>query len=142
MRICKTSHLALLLVLSILLIASTQASAKAGDLDSTFANRGIFAATSLSEANAVAIQNDGKIVVAGPGTSNADTLIRLNTDGTLGTSFGSGGIANFTPQQITFGFFALLIQSDGKIVAAADGALDGRQPVMRSEERGRPKRFR
>jgi uncharacterized delta-60 repeat protein len=130
MRICEKSHLALLLVLSILLIASTQAAANAGDLDSTFANKGIFAATSLSEANGVAIQTDGKIVIAGVGANNGDTLIRLNTDGSLDTSFGSGGIANFTPQEISFGFFALSIQSDGKIVAAADGALNGKEPVM------------
>jgi len=85
MRICEKSHLALLLVLSILLIASTQAAANAGDLDSTFANKGIFAATSLSEANGVAIQTDGKIVIAGVGANNGDTLIRLNTDGSLDT---------------------------------------------------------
>jgi len=115
---------------AILLCIATQSAAQAGHLDTTFANKGIFAATSLSEANAVAIQSDGKIVVAGVGASNGDALIRLNPDGSLDSSFGSGGIANFTPQQISFGFFALSIQSDGKIVAAADGALNGRQPVM------------
>ena len=124
----RLSHFAL----AILLCVATQAAAQAGHLDTTFANKGVFAATSLSEANAVAIQKDGKIVVAGTGANNGDTLIRLNTDGTLDSSFGSGGIANFTPQQIAFGFFALAIQSDGKIVAAADGALNGREPVMQA----------
>lgn len=121
----RLSHFAL----AILLCVATQAAAKAGDLDSTFASKGIFAAT-LLEANAVAIQKDGKIVVAGVGVDNGDTLIRLNTDGTLDSSFGSGGSANFTPQQISFGFFALSIQSEGKIIAAADGALNGREAVM------------
>lgn len=115
---------------AILLCVATQAAAQAGHLDTTFANKGIFAATSLSEANAVAIQKDGKIVVAGAGANNGDILIRLNTDGTLDSSFGSGGVANFAPEQISFGFFALSLQSDGKIVAAADGALNGREPVM------------
>jgi uncharacterized delta-60 repeat protein len=119
-----------LIALALLLCVAPEAAAKAGDLDSTFGNKGIFAATSLLEANAVAIQSDGKIVVAGTGSSNNDTLIRLNTDGTLDSSFGSGGVAIFLPQTISFGFFALAIQSDGKIVAAADGALNGRQPVM------------
>jgi len=118
------------LFILVVLLCAAQAAAKAGDLDTTFANQGIFAATALSEANAVAMQSDGKIVVAGTGADNGDTLIRLNTDGTLDSSFGSGGIANFTPQQISFGFFALSIQSDGKMVAAADGALNGREAVM------------
>src|SRR5271166_4251465 len=119
-----------LIALAILLCVAPRAAAKAGDLDSSFANKGIFAATSLLDANAVAIQSDGKIVVAGTGSSNNDTLIRLNSNGTLDSSFGSGGVATFSPQTISFGFFALAIQSDGKIVAAADGALNGRQPVM------------
>jgi uncharacterized delta-60 repeat protein len=119
-----------LVALALLLCVAPQAAAKAGDLDSTFGNKGIFAATSLSEANAVAIQSDGKIVVAGAGASNGDFLVRLNINGTLDSSFGSGGIASFAPQQISFGFFALAIQSDGKIVAAADGALNGREAVM------------
>jgi uncharacterized delta-60 repeat protein len=118
-----------LFALTILLCVATQAAAKAGDLDTSFAHKGIFAATSLSEANAVAIQSDGKIVVAGAGANNGDMLIRLNTDGTLDNSFGSGGVANFAPQQISFGFFALSIQSDGKIVAVADGA-SGTQALM------------
>ncbi len=121
-----------LFALATLLCVAPQAHAKAGDLDKAFANKGIFAATSLLEANAVAIQSDGKIVVAGAGASNGDTLIRLNTDGTLDSGFGSGGIANFTPQQISFGFFALSIQSDGKIVAAADGASTAGSPSCRS----------
>src|SRR5579872_149662 len=127
--ITKTQRLAHF-ALGVFLCVSTQMVAQAGQLDNSFANKGIFAATSLLEANAVAIQKDGKIVVGGTGASNNDTLIRLNTNGTLDNSFGSGGVATFSPQTISFGFFALAIQSDGKIVAAADGALNGRQAVV------------
>jgi uncharacterized delta-60 repeat protein len=115
--------------LAILFFAATQAFGQAGQLDSSFANNGIFAATAMSTANAVAVQSDGKIVVAGTGASNGDTLIRLNTNGSLDRSFGSGGVATFTPEPLSFGFFALSIQSDGKIVAAADGA-SGTQSLM------------
>ena len=43
-----------------------------------------------NEANAMAIQKDGKIVVAG--YSNTDfAVVRYNTDGTLDSAFGTGG---------------------------------------------------
>lgn len=128
-----------LFAIAVLFCASTQASGQAGQLDTTFANNGIFATTtSKSSAAAVAIQSDGKIVMAGTGLANnafADTLIRLNTDGSLDSTFGSGGVANVTA---AFGFFALAIQSDGKIVAA--GATEGSAgvivQVMRVETNG------
>lgn len=123
-----------LFALAILLCVAPQAFAKAGDLDTGFASNGIFGtATGASTATAVAIQSDGKIVIAGTGVQNSgltDSLIRLNTDGSLDSSFGSGGVVNLEPTSIVFGFVALAIQPDGKIVAAGTGALNGRQPVM------------
>jgi uncharacterized delta-60 repeat protein len=113
----------------VLLYAPTQVSAQAGHLDPTFGTGGIFATTTTrSTANALAIQSDGKTVIAGTGFANnnvTDTLIRLNTTGTPDASFGSGGFANLVPTQqvyAVFGFFAVAIQSDGKIVAAAAAA--------------------
>ena len=115
--------------LATMLCASMNAAAQAGQLDSSFAKGGIFAtANNLTTANAIAIQSDGKIVIAGAEIVNnayTDTLIRLNTDGSLDTSFGTGGVDNITPPgspYAVFGFFGLAIQSDGKIVAAADAA--------------------
>ena len=124
-----------LFTLAILLCVATKASAQAGQLDTTFANGGIFATTNnLTTASAVAIQADGKIVIAGQGVVGqntfTDVLIRLNANGTLDSSFGSGGVVNLEPNSINFGFIGLAIQSDGKIVAAGTGALNGRQPVM------------
>jgi uncharacterized delta-60 repeat protein len=73
----------------------------------------------------VAIQSDGKIVVAGVGVFNNafnDMLFRLNTNGTLDTTFGSGGTVNISPPGGQGdGFFGLAIQSDCRIVAAAVG---------------------
>lgn len=127
MRIMTTGrHLSLLTLVILLLGLSTRAAAQAGHLDTTFASGGIFATSSVEAAAcAVAIQSDGKIVIAGPGFANGgftDSLIRLNTNGTLDSSFGSGGVVNLVPTTLAFGFFALAIQPDGKIVAAADGA--------------------
>jgi len=126
--------------IAMLMFASSYASAKAGQLDTTFANGGLFVApSSKSTENAVAIQSDGKIVVAGIGVlgnSFADVLLRLNPDGTLDKNFGTGGVVDVSPGgtvEIT-GFFAVAIQSDGKIVAAAD-ALNGVQ-VARVETNG------
>ena len=79
------------------------------------------------EALGVAIQADGKIVVVGyagvdttppqPSQPANFALARYNADGSLDTSFGSGG-------KITSGVvgqaFAVAIQPDGKIVVAGD----------------------
>src|SRR6266536_426685 len=73
----------------------------------------------------VALQSDAKIVAAGQGGSSFDfALARYNADGSLDTSFGSGGIVT-----TDFGFGsgfggALAIQSDGKIVAAGRAGSD------------------
>jgi uncharacterized delta-60 repeat protein len=75
-----------------------------------------------NRATSLAIQADGKIVVAGAGGAGNDFILaRYNTDGTLDIGFGSGGrIAT------DFGGFdganAVAVQSDGKIVAAGSGA--------------------
>jgi uncharacterized delta-60 repeat protein len=71
--------------------------------------------------NAVVIQPDGKIVVAG-GNAGDFALARYNLDGSLDTSFGNHGrvLTDF------FGGFdsaqAVALQSDGKIIAAGIGA--------------------
>ncbi|MBP8651596.1 MAG: InlB B-repeat-containing protein, partial [Deltaproteobacteria bacterium] len=81
------------------------------------------------EARALAIQADGKIVVAGRSSSGADydfAVVRYDDDGSLDTTFGAGGIV-ITPVGINDVFYALAIQADGKIVAAGcsrDGADD------------------
>ncbi|HVO74281.1 MAG TPA: T9SS type A sorting domain-containing protein [Ignavibacteriaceae bacterium] len=78
--------------------------------------------TSGSEANSVAIQNDGKIIAGGfsdNGVVEVFTLTRYNSDGTLDDQFGPGGIAS---TRILSSFFSyvnsILIQGDGKIIAA------------------------
>jgi uncharacterized delta-60 repeat protein len=113
------------------LAVAVAAYAAAGALDTSFSNdgkvktdlgaRGDFAA-------AVAVQTDGKIVVAGG--SAYDTvdpkwaLARYNPDGTLDTTFGGGDgrvTTNFTSHEDAI--YGVAIQSDGKIVAAGDAGL-------------------
>ena len=75
------------------------------------------------DANALAIQSDGKIVAAGF-AQNADrtsiyfALARYNANGTLDVGFGSGGtLTNDVNGNAAFAY-ALAIQRDGQIVAA------------------------
>ncbi|HET7591341.1 MAG TPA: delta-60 repeat domain-containing protein [Solirubrobacterales bacterium] len=70
-----------------------------GELDSSFASGGIFTHRIDDEglATAVALGEKGRILLGGeyelPGTTtNADWVARLNPDGSLDPSFGSGGL--------------------------------------------------
>jgi uncharacterized delta-60 repeat protein len=77
------------------------------------------------------VQPDGKIVVAAAvANSRGDrspAVLRYNPDGTLDSTFGSGGIALITlVKGITTGgsgFTAVALQSDGKIVLAGSQVL-------------------
>ncbi len=73
--------------------------------------------------NSVAIQSDGKIVAAGYISGHLFALARYNADGSLDTSFGSGGIVT-TLFSAFAGANSVAIQSDGKIVVAG-GASNG-----------------
>jgi uncharacterized delta-60 repeat protein len=92
-----------------------------GSLDNTFGTGGIVTTViGNSSAHAVALQPDGRIVVAGQGgTPNNDfALARYNTNGTLDTSFGTNGIIRTTITGTSSDIAeALVIQSNGKIVA-------------------------
>lgn len=78
-------------------------------------------------ARAVAIQPDGKIVVAGSAqtTSGQDVfaLARLNTDGTLDASFGTAGIVTTTAGTTLDGIEGMALQPDGKIVAVGTSTV-------------------
>ena len=99
--------------------------AQAGTLDPKFGKGGIVT-TANTGANAGALQGDGKIVVAGSIATNQNQeqpgLLRYNTDGTLDPNFGIGGKVviggtNAGPA------FAVAVQTDGKILAAAPANL-------------------
>lgn len=99
-----------------------------GALDTTFGSGGtvhISYADDSDQADDVALQADGKIVIAGSALvgSTADFLIaRLNADGSRDDSFGAEGLVT-TPFGTLQDFArALLVQPDGAIVAAGQAS--------------------
>jgi len=103
-----------------------------GALDSSFAVNGTFLFDSgeSETAYALAMQPDGKIVVAGyiheTNAGNENILVmRLNVDGTLDSSFGTNGIATTDVSVDGEYGYAVTIQADGKIVVAGEVAIDG-----------------
>ena len=111
-----------------------------GTLDATFGGGGKVRtdfSAGWDGASGVAIQADGKIVVAGTAAATAgprhgDTkfaLARYNSNGTLDATFGGGGkvMTDFTPRED--GAFGVAIQADGRIVAA--GMANGGRSKMK-----------
>ena len=79
-------------------------------------------------ASSVVIQPDGKIVVAGGAfplfTFLGDfKLVRYNSNGSLDTSFGDGGIVTTTFPEGSYAF-DMALQTDGKIIAAGTVFVD------------------
>ena len=94
-----------------------------GTLDSTFGTGGIVTTSqdSAGSAFAVALQPDEKIVVGSSGGLNL-LVVRFNTNGSLDTTFGSGGIASLRPfNELFFGPFpgGIAVESSGDILVAA-----------------------
>ena len=109
--------LSVLLLLIFATLVPLCAYAAAGDLDPSFDSDGKVVTNffgSSDEANAVALQPDGKIVVVGE--NGTDFLVaRYNTDGSLDSSFGTGGkvTTDFGAEDAAQ---AVVIQPDGKII--------------------------
>jgi uncharacterized delta-60 repeat protein len=107
-----------------------------GSLDASFNSTGLVI-TSGIVVSSVAIQADGKIVVAGSSGNGNFAIVRYNADGSLDTSFNGSGRGT-TP--VGGGANSVAIQADGKIIAVgqsrngssafvlvrynADGSLD------------------
>lgn len=96
-----------------------------GTLDPNFGSGGrvtthIFG---FNAAYGVALQRDGKIVVAGTGGGNI-AVVRYLADGTLDPAFGTAGIAQtaITPGGDTA--FGVVVQANGRIVVAGSGSGD------------------
>lgn len=113
MRRCTT----LLIVSAMLCITAQPASAVVGDLDPSFGDGGVALSPGTNFVGlAMALQSDGKIVMAGYSNLTDDlVLIRFDEDGTVDTTFDGDGIVSTAvglgavPQD-------LLVQPDGKIV--------------------------
>lgn len=91
-----------------------------GGLDPAFGSNGravVPIGNGDSQANAVAIQPDGKIVAAGYATNDI-AVVRLNTDGTLDTTFDGDGIAITSFSTNNDVANAIALQPDGRITVA------------------------
>ena len=103
-----------------------------GTLDSSFGVGGKvttdFGLT--DQASSVVVQPDGKIIVAGgtyatfPAGGGQFALARYNSDGSLDTSFGVGGLVRTTFGSSGCFASALVLQRDGKIIAGGTNYID------------------
>jgi uncharacterized delta-60 repeat protein len=101
-----------------------------GTLDTNFGNKGVVVTNfgdSTAEANALVLQPDGKIVVAGVSGAGSGSelndfaLARYNSNGSLDQSFGNGGkVKTHFPGVYNTGSraTAVALQPDGKLVVA------------------------
>ncbi|MFI5782491.1 WD40 repeat domain-containing protein [Nocardia sp. NPDC051570] len=117
-------------VIAALAVASCSSShasdaAAPGTLDAGFGSGGKVSTdlgSPADHARAVAVQPDGKIVVAGatqdPAQGDNFALVRYTTDGKLDTGFGDGGRVSTDFGGKADVANAVVIQPDGKIVAA------------------------
>ncbi len=78
--------------------------------------------------NAIVIQSDGKIVAGGQ-ADIAFALLRYNTNGSLDSSFGSGGVVLTKTGLLAQSCWGLTLQADGKIIAS--GLTDKDATVIR-----------
>src|SRR5215468_504855 len=82
------------------------------------------------QASSVVVQPDGKIIVAGgtfatfPAAGGQFALVRYNSDGSLDTSFGVGGLVRTSFGSSGCFASALVLQRDGKIIAGGTNFID------------------
>ena len=111
-----------------------------GSLDPSFSGTGVasFDFGEASRGHALAIQNDGKIVVVGS-TISSIAVARLNTSGSLDTTFSGDGKATFTaPSASDMEGWDVAVQPDGKIVIVGSVVVGGDQEfaVLRLNSNG------
>lgn len=130
------------LLLILLAITISNLLGQPGTLDSTFGTSGVVSTWIQSRgddhANSVAIQQDGKIVVAGYSMGSDYmydfAIARFNIDGTLDASFGNSGkvVTDFSGNDASAN--AIAIQNNGKIVVA--GSCAGNFEIVRYNTNG------
>lgn len=97
-----------------------------GTLDRSFANGGNLALD--VHADALVIQDDGKILLAGA-SGGVASVIRLNADGSLDTDFGDQGWVSWGSESAPFAVADMIVRADGKLLiggsqgTSADGYL-------------------
>lgn len=102
-----------------------------GTLDTSFGTGGMVSTAvggNESDPWSLAVQPDGKIVVAGTawdGSRFDFGVVRYSSDGTLDSSFGDGGIVTTPIGSGDDGAYEVALQSDGKILVSGDSSGTG-----------------
>jgi uncharacterized delta-60 repeat protein len=133
-RTILIASIATVMVAALCVGVRTSTAAADGDLDPTFGSGGK-ATTDFSgrsnSASAIALQSDGKIVVAGDAltaTGPPDIAVaRYNNDGSLDSSFGTGGRVTTDFAGRSDNGTAIAVQPDGKILVAGGVDLSATQ---------------
>jgi len=86
-----------------------------GMLDTSFGTNGLVALSDLGSANAILIDADGKVVVAGAETNHQMNIWRFSSGGGLDPTFGSNGIVTYSA---SCRGNAMAVDSEGKILVA------------------------
>ena len=129
-------RLAVLTALAIAVGAAHVARAHPGDPDPTFGPGGYVVTTvpGIRDANALALQPDGKLVAAGNGfpgmTTSRFGLARFDSSGALDPTFGGG--LGYVTTLIADGVTRLdelALQTDGKLVAAGGATVGGNSDI-------------
>jgi uncharacterized delta-60 repeat protein len=108
-----------------------------GNLDSTFNNTGIVTTPIGSDndwGTSVAIQPDGKIVVGGRSSNNNNdgfAIVRYTITGALDSTFNNTGIATTSLSSGDDWAYSVVLQPDGKIVAAGSSDYGRNFAVVR-----------
>ena len=93
-----------------------------GQLDTSFGNNGgVFYDSGDDDiANAVALTSSGEIILTG-NSGNSMVLIKLNSDGSYHTSFGSGGVVKYTASPWSIGFDLLIDKNENIVITGLTG---------------------
>jgi uncharacterized delta-60 repeat protein len=94
-----------------------------GSLDNSFGTDGVVITDfggSSEVAEAIALQDDGKLLLAGY-YNDKFMVLRYNTDGTLDNTYGSGGMATANVGVSVCYIQNVVLQDDGKLVAVGMG---------------------
>ncbi len=126
----RASLIPAFLLTLVVVFAVASAQAAPGDLDTSFGTGGRVTTSFGSfydEIDGLALQSDGKIVAGGyvePSSTNSDFgLARYNLDGSLDTSFGTGGKATTAFGSSDDWISGVTMQPDGKILAAGRASV-------------------
>ena len=126
--------------LAVFALAAAPAAAAPGELDPSFSNDGRVSTLTSPDtfvARAVAVQPDGRIIVAGyscdagtcgPTGDSSFRLVRYTADGGLDTDFGNGGMVTTAIGAGRSQAYDVLLRPDGRIVAGGVASMDALDP--------------